>query len=135
MTVRQRAGVAVLAGLALLFSRMFPAAAVPAVWVCPFQRLLHLPCPGCGLTRAFCAISHGEFAAAWALNPFGFVFYGGTVIALLWPLVARWQPRWEEQLQRSRALTLGAVLLVVALSGFGLARALCAAAANPVLRP
>jgi len=111
-----------LAGLALVLSWVFPAAATPTIWVCPFERFLHLPCPGCGLTRAFCAIGHGEFAAAWAFNPFGYVFYGGAVAALVWPFVARWRPQWEQVLLRGRAVTIGALLLVSAMWVFGLAR-------------
>lgn len=114
-----------LAGLALGLSRVFPVEVAPAFWVCPFKRFLHLPCPGCGLTRAFCAISHGDLAAAWALNPFGYVFYGGAVVALFWPFVARWRPQWEQALLRARLVTLGALLLVGAMWVFGLVRLLC----------
>lgn len=124
MTVRQRRLVAVLAGLALGLSRVFPATALPALWECPFQRLLHLPCPGCGLTRACCAISHGDFAAAWALNPFGYVFYAGALLALAWPLLVAWRPRWAQCLCDSRAMTASALALALGLCGFGLARIL-----------
>ena len=50
-----------------------------------------LPCPGCGLTRAFCCISHGRFADAWAFNPFGFFFYACAVLLVLYPFAER---RW-----------------------------------------
>jgi len=36
---------------------------------CPSRRWLGLACPGCGGTRAFCALLHGEFFAAAKLNP------------------------------------------------------------------
>lgn len=114
-----------LAGLALGLSAAFPAAAVPVLWECPFKRFLYLPCPGCGLTHAFCAISHGDFAAAWGFNPFGYVFYGGAVAALVWPFVVRCRPQWEQVLLRGRAVTVGALLLVGAMWVFGLARLFC----------
>lgn len=40
------------------------------VTLCPFRALTHHPCPGCGMTRAFCALAHGEFWRAMKLNPF-----------------------------------------------------------------
>lgn len=41
---------------------------------CPMALILGMPCPGCGLTRAFCFASHGHFAAAFNFHP-------------LWPLI------------------------------------------------
>ena len=38
-------------------------------WVlCPFRFLTHYPCPGCGMTRAFCALAHFEFWRAIKFN-------------------------------------------------------------------
>ena len=64
---------AVLAALIILVSMAVAPGRLPQVSVCPFRSATGLPCPGCGLTRAFCAIGHAEFAAAWAFNPFSFV--------------------------------------------------------------
>lgn len=36
--------------------------------VCHFKRMLHLPCPTCGMTRAFVLISRGEWAEALRYN-------------------------------------------------------------------
>jgi len=50
-------------GLAVLFS-------VP---LCPSAALLHVPCPGCGMTRATLELLQGNFAAASALQPLALV--------------------------------------------------------------
>ena len=55
---------------------------LPGFVLCPFRALTGLPCPGCGMTRAFCAIGHGDFAGAVGFNPLApFVFAGAL---LLW---------------------------------------------------
>ena len=42
---------------------------------CPFYRLTGLPCPGCGLTRAFVCLGHGQVLAALHWHPLGWVLY------------------------------------------------------------
>jgi len=37
--------------------------------ICASRLMWGVPCPGCGLTRAFCFMSHGEFEAALQFNP------------------------------------------------------------------
>ena len=41
--------------------------------VCPTARVLRVPCPGCGLSRAAHAIIAGRFHEAWHLHPLVFV--------------------------------------------------------------
>ncbi len=50
--------------------------------ICPFRRLTDLPCPGCGLTRSFVALAHGELSAAFEHHPFGPLLFAGLVTAL-----------------------------------------------------
>jgi len=78
---------------ALLASFFWRPEARPALSLCQFRAWTGLPCPGCGLTRGFCAIGHGDFGAAWRFNPFSFLFYAFTVLVLLWPLLRRAAPR------------------------------------------
>ena len=44
--------------------------------LCPFRAITGIPCPGCGMTRAFCALAHGHILRAIrynALSPFLFL--------------------------------------------------------------
>jgi len=38
--------------------------------ICPLHQTTGLLCPGCGTLRALHQLTHGNFAAAWGLNPF-----------------------------------------------------------------
>jgi hypothetical protein len=39
--------------------------------LCPFRLLTGLPCPGCGLTRSWVYLVHGDIGRAVVANPFG----------------------------------------------------------------
>lgn len=39
------------------------------VMECPTARLFHVPCPGCGMTRAFLLLFDGRWAASLAMHP------------------------------------------------------------------
>jgi len=110
------------AATALTMSFVWSPSSVPNVDVCPFHRLTGLPCPGCGLTHAFCAISHGSFAAAWSFNPFGYLFYGIAVVLLLRPLLARYYQPCERLLLRPRPLAAAVGAVVAAMWIFGVFR-------------
>ena len=72
-----------LAGLALasLFHVWVPPED-PRFVICLFRRLTGIPCPGCGMTRAFAHLAKGEWAAAWANHPLSFVL--APQIGLAW---------------------------------------------------
>jgi hypothetical protein len=54
----------------------------PLPGVCTFKRLAGIGCPGCGLTRCFISLAHGDFAAAWAYNPAGILLFAATAFQL-----------------------------------------------------
>ena len=77
--------------LALLAARLVPIASI--VPSCAFKGLWGVPCPTCGSTRAVVHLSHGEIAAALAMNPvvtlvivFAVVFFFYSLIALMFDL-------------------------------------------------
>lgn len=54
--------------------------------VCPSKLLFHIPCPGCGVTRATLLWMHGHIKDALFLNPnvlFSMAFIGGFPILLI----------------------------------------------------
>ena len=113
-----------IAAAVLAVSFAWPADGAPRLCVCYMYHFTGIPCPGCGLTRSFCSISHGHFARAMGYNPFGFVFYGLAVAALLWPAATRAFPTVGARVARSRVLLIAPILLVAAMWAYGGARAL-----------
>jgi hypothetical protein len=48
--------------------------------LCPFRLMTGLPCPGCGLTRSWVYLAHGQVDDALGANPFGFVTMAAAVV-------------------------------------------------------
>jgi hypothetical protein len=94
----------------LALSFVFDLGSLPKIDLCLFHATTGLQCPGCGLTRAFCAISHGRFALAWGLNPVSFHLYFLAVLGLAYPFFANAVP---EKLVRAVALATAAALFAL----------------------
>jgi len=65
------AGLGGLAGLVVL--HLWTPSGDAASAICFSRRVLHFPCPGCGMTRAFTHLAKGEWAAAAKDHPLAFV--------------------------------------------------------------
>ncbi len=50
--------------------------------ICPFRLATGLPCPGCGLTRSWVHLLHGQVGEAMTANPFGIVALTFAVVVL-----------------------------------------------------
>ena len=100
----------------LALSFVFRPGSLPKIGLCFFYAATGLQCPGCGMTRAFCAISHGQFADAWALNPFSFMLYALTALGVLYPRALSGMPE--------KAAIVSIAALTAALAVFGVFRAL-----------
>ncbi len=85
---------------------------------CVWRSTLGFPCAGCGLTRSFVALAHGEWSRAFAFHPLGPVLF-----ALLWAQVPyralhAWQayhgrPLWRPAYLRWIPLAFAMALLAV----------------------
>lgn len=52
-----------------------PATTVELPGVCVWKRTTGMDCPGCGLTRSFVSMAHGDLTAAVHYHPFGVVLF------------------------------------------------------------
>lgn len=72
-----------LAGLAIaVVLHLWVPGSGPETSFCFSRRVLGLPCPGCGLTRAFAHLAKGQWSAALAAHPLAPVL--AVEIVLLW---------------------------------------------------
>ena len=55
--------------------------------VCMFKNLTGLDCPGCGLSRAFICIAHGDMAAAWGYNPASWLVFFFVAVQIPYRIV------------------------------------------------
>ena len=72
--------------------------------ICLFRRATAVPCPGCGLTRAFVHLARGEWLAALADHPLALLFalelaagwalWGLALAGRAVPEPGRWLPPW-----------------------------------------
>ena len=69
----------------------FPFTEIRVPAMCSTQVLFGIQCPGCGLTRAFISISHGQFAKAWALNHASFMVYAFVAVQIPWHGLQLWR--------------------------------------------
>lgn len=57
------------------------------LFVCPIHYLLHLYCPGCGLTRMFISIFKLDFYQAFRYNPYMFILLIVGIIYTIYSLI------------------------------------------------
>lgn len=54
----------------------------PLPGTCTYKLWLGISCPGCGLTRCFISLAHGDMAGAWRFNPAGMFLFGAVLVQL-----------------------------------------------------
>ncbi len=75
--------VALITGIALMLPHMVACDDLPLI-TCTFLNLTGYPCPFCGLTRSFWALSHGNWALAVHHAPLACVIYVATAFLFAW---------------------------------------------------
>lgn len=61
--------------------------------VCQFRNMTSLDCPGCGLTRSFIHIAHGDLAGAWRYNAAGILMFAFVLAQIPYRSVQLWRIR------------------------------------------
>jgi len=72
---------------------VIPVVDFPLPGVCTYKRLVGRECPGCGLTRCFISLAHGELARAWAFNPAGIFLFVMVFLQLPYRAIQLWRVR------------------------------------------
>ena len=78
---RRLTGFAILSGI-LLASVTIPPFHREVFTICLLKDAFGIPCPGCGLTRAFLFLGHGDFRSAMELNVNSVLVF--SLVVLLW---------------------------------------------------
>jgi hypothetical protein len=71
----------------------------PLPELCYLRRFTGMECPGCGMTRSFISLGHGDVVSAWRFNPAGVLLFGLFVAQIpyrslqLWR-IRRGEPEW-----------------------------------------
>jgi len=63
----------------------------PLPEICMLRRMTGLSCPGCGLTRCFISLAHGDLASAWSFNPAGLWLFAIVAAQLPWRTYQLWR--------------------------------------------
>ncbi|OQW96906.1 MAG: hypothetical protein BWK77_03215 [Verrucomicrobia bacterium A1] len=104
----------------LLAARFYPFREQPVI-TCEFRKWTGIPCAGCGYTRAFQSIAHGNIAGAARDAPVSVLLFAAVVLLLGWNFAGlalrrrlRPGPRAIPGLRARRALIALTILLLAA---------------------
>jgi hypothetical protein len=81
---------------------------------CFFRFVTGNGCPGCGLTRCFVSIAHGNLRSAWAFNPAGLLFFPFVVAQIPYHAAQIWRIRRNLPIWRPTRLSTCLVFVLVA---------------------
>lgn len=72
---------------------ILPLMSEPLPQLCHMKRFTGFDCPGCGLTRSFISLGHGDLAAAWHFNPAGILLFAITALQVPYRTWQLWRIR------------------------------------------
>jgi hypothetical protein len=70
-----------------------PIVNLPLPGLCMSKNLFNAECPGCGMTRCFISLAHGDLQAAWNFNPAGLLFFALVVSQIPLRAIQIWRIR------------------------------------------
>ena len=85
--------------------------------ICSWKNLIGIECPGCGLTRCFVEIGHGNWSNAWRYNPAGFLIFSLVIYQIPFRGIQLWRLRGGRRDARHH-------ILCINLTAWGIATAL-----------
>jgi hypothetical protein len=68
--------------IALLIAPIYSANIASMPHFCLFEKVLHIPCPGCGITRSLFSVVRGNLFLAWHYNPAGLLLFFFTLFQI-----------------------------------------------------
>ncbi|MEO8496539.1 MAG: DUF2752 domain-containing protein [Planctomycetota bacterium] len=68
-----------------------PVLGVPLPGTCTFKQYFGADCPGCGLTRCFVSMGHGQLERAWHFNPVGIAFFAIVASQIPYRAIQLWR--------------------------------------------
>ncbi|MFO0901844.1 MAG: DUF2752 domain-containing protein [Pirellulales bacterium] len=61
--------------------------------LCNFRRVAGIDCPGCGMTRGFICLGHGDLLGAWQYNPASLPFFALIASQIPFRAIQIWRVR------------------------------------------
>jgi len=68
-----------------------PGIGVSLPGTCTFRQYFGADCPGCGLTRCFVSMGHGQLERAWHFNPVGIAFFAIVASQIPFRAIQLWR--------------------------------------------
>lgn len=90
--------------------------------VCTFRRVLDFPCPGCGLTRSFISLAHGDFPSGVSYHPIGPLLFAIVMLQPPTRGIRLWQFHRGRPLLSATWINILLVIAAVGIMGTGLVR-------------
>jgi hypothetical protein len=97
---------------------VLPLIGLPLPELCTMRRLVGIDCPGCGLTRCFISLAHGNWRDAWSYNPAGLWLFALVLLQLPYRGFQLWRiARGQREIALPWMTVVAFVILAVALLG------------------
>jgi len=111
-------------GVMFAFGAACAAVVLLSIPVCPTAIILHIPCPGCGLSRASMALLRGDFARAFSIHPAVFIVVPVLGLYMLGQVATFVNPEWTRlaKLLRNKWLERSIIAMMIVVIALWIAR-------------